>query len=589
MSERPVYKRGGGFILEDTPPEECFVPEDFTDEQKMFAQAADDFMEKEVLPKDEEIEKQNFDVTRELMRKAGELGLLGIDIPEKYGGLELDKVSSMLITEKMSKQASFSVVWGAHTGIGTLGIVFFGTEEQKEKYLPGLASGEIIAAYALTEPNAGSDAMNIKTKAVLSSDGTHYILNGTKQFITNAGMADLFTLFAKIDGEHFTAFLVERGTPGLIIGQEEKKLGIKGSSTCNITIEDLKIPKENVLGEIGKGHRIAFGILNIGRYKLGVGSVGAAKDALKYSVRYAKERVQFGVPIASFGMIKEKLARMALGIFVGETMAYRLAGLMNELLQGIDSKDPEYGRKILDAVAEYAVESSILKIYGSEMLDYAVDEMMQIYGGYGYSAEYPAEKFYRDSRINRIFEGTNEINRIVIPAMLMRRAMKGQIPLIPKAAQVVKSIITLMPSTLKKPEGPLGEEKLVVDLAKQLLLTVAGVASNKFKENIRNEQEVLKALSDLAINLFGMESVWLRAKKVGDPLMEDMVRLVTYENFNRMVEISNDILAYMLEGDELRTMLSVVRKLRRVYEPPNTVMLRRRVADKVIDMEKYPF
>ncbi len=587
--DTPLYKKGGGFLLADTPAEEMFTPEEFTEEQRMFAQAADEFMEKEVLPKNEQIEKQDFDLLRYLMKKAGELGLLAVDIPEKYGGLGLDKVSSMLIAERMAKQGSFSVTWGAHTGIGTLPIVFFGTEEQRQKYLPGLASADIIGAYALTEPGAGTDAMNIKTRAVLSDDGKSYILNGSKQFITNAAIADLFTVFAKIDGEKFTAFLVERDTPGLELGAEEKKLGIKGSSTRSLTFNNVKVPVENVVGEIGKGHHIAFGILNIGRYKLGVGSVGAAKEALKVAVNYAKERVQFGQPIANFGLIQEKIAHMTTRIFVTETMAYRLAGLLDEAMKGLDPNAPDYTQKSWNAVAEYAVECSILKVYGSEMLDYVVDETVQIFGGYGYTQEYPAEQYYRDSRINRIFEGTNEINRILIPGMLMRRALKGLIPLVPVAAKTAKETLTLMPTMMPRPEGPFSNEKFALQMAKRIALTLAAVAADKFKEALRQEQEVLAGLADIVTEVYALESILLRALKSGHRLMASMVEMYTYEAMKRIELRAYEILPYMSEGDELRTLISTVRKLVRPFSPPNLIQKRREIARTVIDQGKYPF
>ncbi len=589
MTEKPVYKRGGGFLLEETPVQEAFTPEDFTDEHKMLARSADEFMEREVLPNTERIEAQDFELLRSLMKKAGELGLLAADVPEKYGGLELDKVSSMLIAEKMSKQGSFSVTWGAHTGIGTLPIVFFGNEEQKQKYLPGLATGELIGAYALTEPNAGSDAMNIKTKATLSDDGKYYILNGNKQFITNTAIADVFTVFAKVDGEKFTAFIVERDTPGMEFGPEEKKMGIKGSSTRAITFDNAKVPVENVLGEIGKGHHIAFGILNIGRYKLGVGAVGAAKYALQTAVKYAKERVQFGQPIANFGLIKEKLANMTLRLFVTESMVYRLAGLLDEAMEELNPEDPDYHRKAWDAVAEYAVESSIVKVFGSEMLDYVVDETVQIFGGYGFISEYPAERFYRDSRINRIFEGTNEINRLLIPGMLMRRAMKGLIPLVPVAAKVAKETVTLMPTMLPRPEGPLSEPRFALQMAKRIALTIAAVAADRFRENIRDEQEVLGGLADIVTAVYGLESVLLRALKSGDSMMHSLVELYAYDAMKHIERRAYDFLPYMAEGDELKTLISTVRKLTRPFTPPNAVIIRRSVADKVIETGKYPF
>ncbi len=586
---RELKKQGGGFLLEDLQPSEIFTPEDFTEEQRMFGQTAEEFMDREVLPNAEKIEQQDFHILKTLMKKAGDLGLLSVDIPEAYGGLGLDKVSSMIIAEKLAKQGSFSVTWGAHTGIGTLPIVFFGTEDQRQRYLPGLASGDLIGAYALTEPGAGSDAMNIQTKAVPTPDGSSFVLTGNKQFITNAGIADLFIVFAKVEGEYFTAFIVERETPGLSIGPEEHKLGIKGSSTCSVTFDGVKVSQDQVLGEIGKGHRIAFGILNIGRYKLGVGAVGASKEALKIATQYAKERVQFGKPIAEFGLIQEKLAWMALRTFVTESMAYRLAGLFDEILQPLNPQDPSYPQQIWKGIAEYAVECSILKVYGSETLDFVADETVQIFGGYGYTSEYPAEQIYRDSRINRIFEGTNEINRLLIPGMLMRWALKGKLPLIPKAAATLKESLTLMPSRLPRPEGPLGEEIHMLSMAKRLTLVLSAVAANRFKEQLREEQEVLAALANMVMEVYAFESALLRALKTKSPLMEDAVRLYAPEALRSMEEQAYHVLPYLAAGDELRTLLSTVRKLAKLSVLPDRIQLQRSLAKKVIEKGGYPF
>ncbi len=586
---RELKKQGGGFLLEDLQPSEIFTPEDFTEEQRMFGQTAEEFMDREVLPNAEKIEQQDFHILKTLMKKAGDLGLLSVDIPEAYGGLGLDKVSSMIIAEKLAKQGSFSVTWGAHTGIGTLPIVFFGTEDQRQRYLPGLASGDLIGAYALTEPGAGSDAMNIQTKAVPTPDGSSFVLTGNKQFITNAGIADLFIVFAKVEGEYFTAFIVERETPGLSIGPEEHKLGIKGSSTCSVTFDGVKVSQDQVLGEIGKGHRIAFGILNIGRYKLGVGAVGASKEALKIATQYAKERVQFGKPIAEFGLIQEKLAWMALRTFVTESMAYRLAGLFDEILQPLNPQDPSYPQQIWNGIAEYAVECSILKVYGSETLDFVADETVQIFGGYGYTSEYPAEQIYRDSRINRIFEGTNEINRLLIPGMLMRWALKGKLPLIPKAAATLKESLTLMPSRLPRPEGPLGEEIHMLSMAKRLTLVLSAVAANRFKEQLREEQEVLAALANMVMEVYAFESALLRALKTKSPLMEDAVRLYAPEALRSMEEQAYHVLPYLAAGDELRTLLSTVRKLAKLSVLPDRIQLQRSLAKKVIEKGGYPF
>jgi alkylation response protein AidB-like acyl-CoA dehydrogenase len=590
--EEKIYKKGGGFLISETPEEEVFTPEDFSEEHKMIAKTTEDFVLKEVLPLSEEIEKQNFEVQRKLLKKAGELGLLSADIPEKYGGMELDKVSSMLIAEKMVMQGSFAVSFSAHTGIGTLPIVFFGNEEQKKRYLPKLSSGEMIGAYALTEPQAGSDAMNIQTKAVL--EGEYYILNGTKQFITNAGFADLFIIFAKVDGDKFSCFIVEKDTPGLSVGREEHKMGIKGSSTCALILEDAKVPKENLLYEIGKGHHIAFNILNIGRYKLGVSSVGASKNALKHGIRYAKERVQFGKPIAEFGLIKQKFANIISKIFMGESMAYRLAGLLDESLELLDSDDPQYPSEVMKIIREYAVECSILKVYGSELLDYTVDEVVQIYGGYGYVDEYPAERFYRDSRINRLFEGTNEINRMLITGMLIRNAMEGKLPLMKEIDKVSKEFLTFSPSALDIKEEGIYKEELALDMAKKILLLAAGVTAQVYKESLREEQELLALLSDMISEIYAFESGILRYRKLkakgkDNSLMEKVIKFYGVDFLSKIGEGAKKVLISSKKGDELRLLLQGLRKFVRWYIPSDYVKLGREIAEYAIQRENYPF
>ncbi|HVG17582.1 MAG TPA: acyl-CoA dehydrogenase family protein, partial [Blastocatellia bacterium] len=427
--------KGGSFILEDHDPAEVFTPEDLSDEHMMIAQTAREFTEKEVLPLDAEIETKDYNVTLALLRKAGELGLLSIDIPERFGGAGLDLLSSLVASENMSGQASFSGTLGAHTTIGTLPIVYFGTEEQKQKYLPRLATGELVGAYALTESGSGSDALGAKTRAVLSEDGKHYVLNGQKMWITNAGFADVFTVFAKVDGEKFTAFIVERDFPGVSVAPEEHKMGLQGSSTCAVNLEDARVPVENVLGEIGKGHRIAFNILNIGRLKLGVAGITGSKRLTTTATDYAKQRYQFGVPISSFGLIKHKLAEMAIRTYVADCMTYRTVGMIEDALATVDRDKPE---DVLKAIEDYAVECSIIKVVGSETVDYCADEAVQVFGGNGYSKDYPVERAYRDSRISRIYEGTNEINRLIISGQLLRRAAKGELALFQAAQKLAQ-------------------------------------------------------------------------------------------------------------------------------------------------------
>src|SRR5579864_1317296 len=422
---------GGSFLLEERQTADVFTPEDFTEQHRMIGQTTEEFAVNEILPQVEKIEHKEFQVTRDLLKKAGELGLSGVEIPEAYGGLEMDKVTAAVIADHIAKYAGFATSWGGHTGIGTLPIVYFGTEEQKKKYLPKLATGEMIGAYALSESTSGSDAMNCRARAELSKDGKHYILNGEKMWITNAGFADLFTVFAKIGGEKFSAFLVERNYPGFSVGAEEHKMGIRGSSTCPIILNDCKVPVENLLGEIGKGHVIAFNILNIGRFKLGAMCVGGARVSIESAIGYAKQRKAFGKVIADFGLVQEKIANMAVLLYVGESLVYRTVAMMDAALSEVDKSAPDAGKQTLKAIEEYAVECSIIKVWGSEMIDYVVDETLQIYAGYGFVEEYPAERAYRDARINRIFEGTNEINRLIITGFLLKRAMSGQLPLMP--------------------------------------------------------------------------------------------------------------------------------------------------------------
>jgi len=586
---------GGEFLINDISHEDVFTPEDFSEEHRMIYETAKDFIQKEVLSQMDKIEHKDHEVVLSLLRKAGELGLLGTDVPEEYGGLGLDKVSTTVVGEAMGTGGSFSVVYGAHTGIGTLPIVYFGNEEQKKKYLPKLASGEWCAAYCLTEPNAGSDALNAKTRAVLSEDGKYYILNGEKMFITNAGWASSFVVYAKVDGEHFTGFIVEKDFPGVSTGKEEEKMGVKGSSTRPVIFQDARVPVENVLFEIGKGHKIAFNILNLGRWKLGAMTTGGCKGCVTEAVRYAKNRIQFKVPIASFGMIKEKLAEMAIRTYMAESMMYRLAGMFDARLNALPPEAKKSGQENAKAIEEYAAECSITKVYGSETLDYCVDEYVQILGGYGYCAEYPAERYYRDARINRIWEGTNEINRLLIPGTLMRRAMQGRLALLQAAQGVVDEIMGYSPLAVELPDTPLAYQEHMVRMMKKLALMASGVAAQKFGQALMKEQEILARIADMVIEIFAMESGLLRTKKVIETKGEDKarchiaaVKAYVDQTVPRMERWAKEIVARCEEGDTLRTQLALVKKIARM-NPMDVIGEKRTVADRIIELEAYPF
>jgi butyryl-CoA dehydrogenase len=567
--------RGGSFLIEDRAPGEVFTPEDFTDEHRQIARTAVEFTNHEVMPAAAEIEAKNFTVTRALLRKAGELGLMAVDVPEAYGGLEMDKVTSALIAESISRLASFSVAFSAHAGIGTLPLVWYGAEAQKRKYLPRLASGEWIAAYALSESSSGSDALNCRTRAALSPDGAEWILNGEKMWITNSGFADLFTVFAKVDGDKFSAFLVERGAPGLTVGPEEHKLGIRGSSTCPLILTDCRVPAENLLGEVGKGHQIAFNILNIGRFKLGAACLGGARATLADAVRYAKERKAFGKSIAQFGLVQEKLAESAAAIFVGEAMVYRTIGMIDCALAGVDTAAPDASRQIQKRIEEYAVECSILKVWGSEMLDMVVDHAVQIFAGYGYVEEYPAERAYRDSRINRIFEGTNEINRLIITGFLMKRAMAGALPLLGAIRKVMDEVMSAAPAA--PPDG----DRALLDAARKLTLFAAGVASQRYTTGLAEEQEIVGALADAIIEVYAIESAILRTEKTGSRRHESMTRFYAERAFAVVEASAKKVVAAASEGDAFRTHLAILRRLVR-REPANTVALSREIAAAVL-------
>ena len=584
--------KGGSFLTEERQPQDIFTPEDFSEEQRQIAKTAIDFTTNEVVPAAAEIEAKNFALTRDLLRKAGELGLMGVDVPEVYGGLELDKVTSAIIAESMSQLASFSVAFSAHVGIGTLPFVWYGTEAQKQKYLPKLATGEWIAAYALSESSSGSDAMNCRTRAVLSEDGQYYVLNGEKMWITNSGFADVFTVFAKIDGEKFSAFVIERGTPGFSIGKEEHKLGIRGSSTCPLILADCKVPVENLIGEAGKGHHIAFNILNIGRFKLGAACVGGARNSLANAIQYAKERKAFGKSICEFGLIQEKLAECAAGIYAGESLTYRTIGMIDAALADVDTGAEGASREIQKRIEEYAVECSILKVWGSEMLDMVVDHVLQIYAGYGYVEEYPAERAYRDSRINRIFEGTNEINRLIITGWLMKRAVAGQLPLLAAIKQLMDEVMS-GPSASEEREGPLAAEHKMLASAKKLALFAAGAASQKYGQGLAEQQEIMGALADCIMEVYALESCLLRAGKLlatrGAAAGKQAVAMTQYYAVKsvQIVELAaRKVIGAAAEGDMLRTQVAILRRLAN-YEPADSIALGRQIARHVLSAGRY--
>jgi alkylation response protein AidB-like acyl-CoA dehydrogenase len=583
---------GGSFLLESRRPDEVFTPEDFTEQQQLIGQTAEEFTVNEILPNVEKMEHKDFSISRDLLKKAGDLGLTGVEIPEAYGGLEMDKVTAAVIADHIAQYAGFATTWGAHTGIGLLPIVYFGTEEQKKRYLPRLAAGEIVGAYALSEASSGSDALNCRARAQLSSDGEHYILNGEKMWITNAGFADLFTVFAKIDGEKFTAFLVEKTSPGFSIGGEEHKLGIRGSSTCPIILNDCKVPVENLLGEIGKGHIIAFNILNVGRFKLGAMCVGGGRVSLGHAITYAKQRKAFNKVIADFGLVREKVANMATLIYVGESLVYRTVGMMDNALSEVDKSGADAMKETRKAIEEYAVECSIIKVWASEMVGYVVDETLQIYGGYGFVEEYPAERAYRDARINRIFEGTNEINRLIITGFLLKRAMSGQLPLMPAIKKLMDEVLS-GPSMSEDLEGPLAEERKLVGKAKKLGLFVAGSATQKYMQAIQDQQEIMGAIADITIETYAMESAVLRAQKIAETKGEAaaalpiaMTRVYLSQAMEKIESAARKVIAAVADGDMLRTQIAILRRLAK-HEPFNTIELRQQIAQRVIERGNY--
>jgi len=582
-----VVRKGGAFIVEETPPEDVFTPEDFREEHKMIIVTTEDFVKNEVVPHLEALEHKDFELARSMTRKAGELGLLGADVPEDYGGGGLGIISSLLICEHFVGSGSFGVTVNAHTGIGTSPLVFFGNEQQKRKYLPSLARGEKVAAYALTEPGAGTDALSIQTTAKLTEDGKYYRLNGTKQFITNAGFADLIMTYAKVDGDKFTSFVVERETPGVSTGPEEKKMGIRGTSTVSIYFEDALVPVENQIFETGRGHIVAFNILDIGRFKLAAGAVGVSKLAIDNAVKYGKERTQFGRPICQFGLIKHKIAEMAIKTYISESMVYRTGGLVETILASMDHSAEDIGRQSAKSISEYAIECSINKIYCTEALAYVADEAVQIYGGYGYVEDYPVEQIYRDCRIFRIFEGTNEINRVITMGFLVRKALKNEIPLLAAMESLRKSLPEMAPIASAASGGPLEYQRQLVERAKKTFLFLADAVIAKYGDKANEEEELLGCLSDIAIEVFAMESGLLRAIKSlqtqgeGKAAMKvDMVATYVNDAMKRINIWAETVMAAL---DKQTTELESLTH----FTTMDTVAARRRIADHIIAAEKF--
>jgi alkylation response protein AidB-like acyl-CoA dehydrogenase len=586
--------KGGEFLIKDSDPQSVFIPEDISEEQKLMADSAREFVEKEILPKLNEIDHQESGLTVSLLEKAGELGLLGTAVPEQYGGLGENFNTNTFISMEMGASHSFGVSFAAHTGIGTLPILYYGTEEQKKKYLPKLASGELKAAYCLTEPTSGSDALSAKTIAKLSEDGKYYILNGQKMWITNGGFADILITFAQVDGDKFTSFIIDTKSEGFTRGKEEEKMGIKGSSTRALFLDNVKVPKENVLGEIGKGHYIAFNVLNVGRFKLCAMTTGGAKRFLSVAVSYANERKQFGKTIASFGAIKHKLAEMAIRIFVSESATIRTSGLINDKVKELSDSGLPYNQALISAAEEYAIESAMLKVFGSEMLNYVVDETVQVFGGYGFSEEYPAARAYRDSRINRIFEGTNEINRLLTVDMLVKRSMKGRIDLMAPALEIQKELMSV-PSFNDKPIGLLAEELSAIKNAKKAILMIAGSAVQKFMMKLPEEQEIIMNLTDMLIEVFSSESALLRTLKLASSKSEqdykpyvEMTKVYVSDSLERINLYGKHAISAFAEGDELKMLLLGLKRFTK-FEPVNTIQLRRNIAERLIEANKYCF
>ena len=585
-TESKARFKGGSFLVETPEPADVFTPEEFGQEALLLAQTTREFIANEVEPVVDQLEAKEPGLMLKLAKKAGEIGLLSTDVPEAYGGLDVPKTSTMLLVENLARGGSFNVTHGAHTGIGTLPIVYFGTEEQKKEWLPKLATGEKIGAYALTEQSSGSDALAAKTTAKLV-DG-EWVLNGEKQFITNAEFADLFILFAKVDGEQFSCFLVPADAPGVSTGAEEHKMGIRGSSTRSVILQDARIPEANLLGEVGKGHVIAFNVLNVGRFKLGVGAVGGAKVAIEDSIRYGRDREQFGQPLTNFPLIQGKIADMASLTFAAESAAYRTAGLLDQAIDAIDPAAENHDREVIRAIDDHSIECAILKVLGSEVLDFCVDECVQIFGGYGYVEDYPAERYFRDARINRLYEGTNEINRMVIVGMLLKRAMKGELPLLAAAKQVQDALLSVPDFGDAGEKGAFDDAMDQLERAKKAILLVAGVASLKYGPGIQKEQEVLAWLADMVIDTFALESAILRARKMADagqeiPVVRDMVDVLIVRTSQRLLAVGTEALSHTSEGDDLRVQLAGLKRFTKVGERIDTASARRRIAAALVD------
>jgi alkylation response protein AidB-like acyl-CoA dehydrogenase len=596
MSEETTKKvlLGGEFLIKESDAQSVFIPEEINEEQKMMVETAGDFVKNEILPKLDAIDKQEPGLTTSLLEKAGELGLLGTSIPEEYGGLGGDFNTNTFLAMELGTSYSFGVSFAAHTGIGTLPILYYGTAEQKAKYLPKLATGELKSAYCLTEPTSGSDALSAKTTAKLSDDGKYYVLNGQKMWITNGGFADILITFAQVDGNKFTCFIIDTNSPGFTRGEEENKMGIKGSSTRALFLDNLKVPVENVLGEIGKGHYIAFNVLNVGRFKLCAMTTGGAKRFASISTQYANERKQFGKTIASFGAIKFKLAEQAIKIFVAESATMRTSGLINDKEHELLASGKSYSEAMIGAAEEYAIEAAMLKVFGSEVLDYIVDETVQIYGGYGYSEEYPAARGYRDSRINRIFEGTNEINRLLTVDMLIKRSMKNRINLLGPAMAIQKELMSV-PSLGEKPSGILAKEMQAIQNAKKAILMTAGMAVQKFMQKLADEQEIIMNLTDMLIEVYTSESAILRTQKLAAMKSDaerqpyiDMTQVYVSDSLERINLYGKHAIAAFAEGDELKLLTLGLKRFTK-FDLVNATKLRRNIANRMIEANGYCF